>query len=206
MPARPHLMNQNRVQLASAFIIAGLVATVPCAGQSTSTPSGSTDSAIAPDSTPPRTSGPFIRSLRISSLNNYFSVVGEFSGRMIVFDDLIVVKFDRLLATRLLPNDNQRIRLDSIRVGVGVGDTERWSPVDDSEALQVEEVLPKGGRIVRRDVRFDIHHARRDLDASSWIVVTFHITVGRPGETGTHEATTYAHSVKGVLVPPALGR
>jgi hypothetical protein len=161
----------------------GLFAPNPCFGQSAST-----------------TTGPFIRPLVISSLNNYFSVVGEFSGKLIVFDDLIVVRFDKLLATRRLPNENQRIRLDSIRVGIGVGENDRWSPFDDSEALQIEEVLPKGGRIVRRHVRFAINHARRDEDDNAWIVVTFHITVGRPGEVNySHEATTYAHSPRGVL-------
>lgn len=145
--------------------------------------------------------GPFIKPLVISSLDNYFTVVGTFHGKVIVFDDFISVKFDSLLATRLLPNNNQLVRLDSIRVGIGMGTSTSWSPIDNSEALQIEEVLPRGGRIVRRNVRFALNHDRRNDDASAWIVVTFHLTVGRPGEPGySSEATTYAHSEKGVLI------
>ena len=195
------LMNRSSALLGGPLFIAGLLAPTPCVGQST------TPAATETESKPVRATGPFIRPLEISSLNNYFSVVGEFRGKLIVFDDLIVVKFDKLLATRRLPDDNQRIRLDSIRVGIGMGEYTRWSPFDDSEALQIEEVLPKGGRIDRRDVRFAINHTRRDADADAWIVVTFHITVGRPGEANySHEATTYAHSARGVLVPPELHR
>lgn len=149
--------------------------------------------------------GPFLRPLEISSLGNYFSVVGTFHGKIIVFDDFISVKFDSLLATRLLPNDNQFVRLDSIRAGIGMGTPTSWSPMDNSQALQVEEVLPKGARIVRRKIRFAISHDRRKEDANAWIVMTFHLTVGRPGETGySREATTYAHSIKGVLKPPTF--
>jgi hypothetical protein len=148
----------------------------------------------------PRLAKPIERALSISSLQNYFSVVGEFSGKLTVFDDSIVVQFDRLLATRLLPNDTQAIKLDSIRVGVGVGDREHWSPMDDSKALQIGRLLPKGGRITRRNVRFVMMHERRAEDDTAWIVVTFHITAGRPGEAHySRQATTYAHSVKGVL-------
>jgi hypothetical protein len=143
---------------------------------------------------------PIVRQLSISSLDNYFSVVGRFSGALTVFDDSIVVSFDSLIATRRLPEDQQRIRLDSIRVGVGVGDEKSWSPVDDSKALPIGRVLPKGGVIERKGVRFVLPHARNESDDAAWIVVTFHITVGIPGQSGfSREATTYAHSERGVL-------
>jgi hypothetical protein len=147
--------------------------------------------------------GPFLRPLHISSLDNYFSVVGEFHGKLFVFDDLVVVKLDSLVATRVLPNDPQGVRLDSIRVGIGVGDNQRWSPMDDSKAIAIGRAMVRGDRIVHRNVRFALDHAWREGDADSWVVVTFHITTRRPGEKAfTQEAFTYAHSVKGVLAVP----
>jgi hypothetical protein len=141
-----------------------------------------------------------VRSLDISSLGVQFTVVGEFKGKLTIFDDSVVVRFDRLIATRQLPNDNRVVKLDSIRVGVGVGDEESWNPVDDSKALRIGRLLPPGGRLVRRNVPFVMPHERREEDADSWIVVTFHITVGQPGHPDySPQATTYAHSVKGVL-------
>jgi hypothetical protein len=148
----------------------------------------------------PHLAQPIVRSLAISSLDNYFSVVGEFAGTLTVFDDSIVVKLDSLVATRRLPDDNQVIRLDSIRVGVGVGDTNSWSPVDDSKGLRIGRMLPKGGIIKRRDVTFVMLHERSESDDAAWVVVTFHITVGSPGER--HGATTYAHSERGVFAGP----
>lgn len=148
----------------------------------------------------PRLATPIVRPLSISSLDNYYSVVGRLSGALTVFDDSIVVKLDSLVATRRLPNDQQRIRLDSIRVGVGVGDDKTWSPVDDSKALPVGLILPKGDVIERQNVEFMLPHQRREADDKSWLVVTFHITVGDPGESGySQSATTYAHSKPGVL-------
>ena len=131
----------------------------------------------------PRLAAPIVRPLFISSLDNYFSVVGRFSGALTVFDDSIVVKFDSLIATRRLPNDQQQIRLDSIRVGIGVGSDTAWSPVDDSKALVIDRELPKGEVIERKDVRFVMQHERRPADDDSWIVVTFHITVNRDGDS-----------------------
>lgn len=90
--------------------------------------------------------------------------------------------------------------LDSIRVGVGVGDEKTWSPVDDSEALRIGRTLPSGGVIERENARFVLPHGRRESDDKSWLVATFHITVGNPEEPGhSHDATTYAHSQPGVL-------
>jgi hypothetical protein len=150
--------------------------------------------------TRPRLAAPIVRSLSISSLDNHFSVVGHFSGTLAVFDDSIVVRFDSLTATRRLPDDQRQIRLDSIRVGVGVGSDTEWSPVDDSKALLIDQDLPKGHVIERRNVRFVMNHERRELDNDSWIVVTFHITVGREGEPDySTTATTYAHSRRRVL-------
>jgi hypothetical protein len=147
-----------------------------------------------------RLAAPIVRPLFISSLDNRFSVVGRFSGTLTVFDDSIVVKFDSLIATRRLPNDQQQIRLDSIRVGVGVGSDTVWSPVDDSKALLIDRDLPKGEVIERKDVRFVMQHGRRAADDDSWIVVTFHITVNRGGDSGLPtSATTYAHSRRRVL-------
>ncbi|HUQ98314.1 MAG TPA: hypothetical protein VM166_02605 [Gemmatimonadaceae bacterium] len=148
----------------------------------------------------PRLTAPIVRPLEISSLANYFSVVGVFHGKLTVFDDSIVVNFDSLMARRMNPNDPQPVRVDSIRVAVGMGDDNRWSPVDNSKAVQVERVLVGPATLVEHNVRFVLRHERRDEDADSWIVVTFHLTVGRPGDARYQpHATTYAHSVKGVL-------
>lgn len=150
--------------------------------------------------TRPHLAKPIVRSLSISSLDNYFSVVGTFSGELTVFDDSVVVSFDTLIATRRLPGDQRQIRLDSIRVGVGKGDDQGWSPVDDSKAVRIGRMLPKGGVIARKNVRFLLRHERNESDDTAWIVVTFHITVGKRGEVGyTPSATTYAHSERGVL-------
>jgi hypothetical protein len=154
--------------------------------------------------TRPRLAKPIVRPLSISSLDNYFSVVGRFTGQLTIHDDSIVVEFDTLIATRRLPEDTQTIRLDSIRVGVGYGDDDKgWSPLDDSKALRIGRRLARGGSIERHGVRFLLRHERSERDLNSWIVVTFHITVGRPGEPGyLRAATTYAHSKRGVLAAP----
>lgn len=153
--------------------------------------------------TRPHLAAPIVRSLSISSLNNYFSVVGRFTGQLTIYDDSIVVQFDTLIATRRLPDDTQAVKLDSIRVGVGSGDDKGWSPLDDSKALRIGRPLARGGRIVRHDVRFVMQHERSERDANAWIVVTFHITAGRPGEKDySRAATTYAHSKRGVLASP----
>jgi hypothetical protein len=155
---------------------------------------------VAPAPSKPRLAAPIVRPLFISSLDNYFSVVGRFSGLLTVFDDSIVVKFDSLIATRRLPNDRQQIRLDSIRVGVGAGSDTAWSPIDDSMALPINLELAKGEVVERRNASFLIRHERRPADDDSWIVVTFHITVIRDGESSSPTpATTYAHSRRGVL-------
>ena len=147
-----------------------------------------------------RLAAPIMRPLDISSLGVIFTVVGDMHGKLTVFDDSIVVVFDSLVARRQLPNDGRRVRLDSIRVGVGVGDDKSWSQVDDSKALKIGRVLPPGGKIVRRNVRFVLPHERRDEDSDSWMVVTFHITTGRRGHADYQPAaTTYAHSKRGVL-------
>jgi hypothetical protein len=142
-----------------------------------------------------------VTNLIISSLENYFSVVGRFVGKATVFRDSIVVEFDTLFATRVHYGGPIRAtRLDSIRVGVGVGSSTSWSPVDNSNALQVERVMPVGARINLPSSRFALPHARAENDDSNWIVVTFHLTVGRPSDGDYHpDATTYAHSAKGVL-------
>ena len=148
----------------------------------------------------PRLAAPIVRPLDISSLGVIFTVVGDMHGKLTVFDDSIVVAFDRLVVTRQLPNDVRRVRLDSIRVGVGVGDDKSWSPVDDSKALKIGRVLPPSAKIVRRNVRFVLPHVRREEDSDSWIVVTFHLTTGRHGQADYQpNATTYAHSTRGVL-------
>jgi hypothetical protein len=147
----------------------------------------------------PRLAAPIVRPLFISSMDNHFSVVGRFSGALTVYDDSIVVRFDSLIATRRLPNDPQRIRLDSIRVGVGMGADTAWSPVDDSKALSIESELPKGEVIERKDVRFVIRHERREADDDSWVVVTFHITLLEGDAEAPKPATTYAHSRRRVL-------
>jgi hypothetical protein len=150
--------------------------------------------------TRPHLAAPIVRPLFISSLDNHFSVVGRFSGALTVFDDSIVVRFDSLIATRRLPDDPQRIRLDSIRVGVGMGTDTAWSPVDDSKALSIESYLAKGEVIEHKNVRFVVHHERRQADDDAWLVVTFHITVDRDGDSESPKpATTYAHSRRRVL-------
>ena len=157
---------------------------------------------LAQRGNPPRPSlaAPIVRQLSLSSLDNYFTVVGNFSGLLTVHDDSIVVNFDTLVATRRIPRDEQRVRLDSIRVGVGVGDEKTWNPVDDSKALTIGSNLPLGGVIKRRNVRFVLPHERTEADDKAWLVVTFHITVGKRGEPGyLPQATTYAHSKRGVL-------
>ena len=148
----------------------------------------------------PRLPAPIVRPLSISSLDNYFSVVGRFSGRVTVFDDSIVVKFDTVIATRRLPNDQQQIELDSIRVGVGMGSDTSWSPLDDSKALPFGLKLSRGEVIERNNVGFVMRHERRVSDDDSWLVVTFHITVVGEEEGGhPKHATTYAHSRRRVL-------
>lgn len=183
---RPRRTGWRAGEIFALVLIAGFLTPVLCAAQTARI-------------------GPFIRPLVITSLDNYFTVVGTFHGKVTVFDDFVSVKFDSLRATRLLPNDTQFVRLDSIRAGIGMGTPTSWSPADDSEALQIETPLPKGKRIVRRSARFAIRHDRHANDADAWIVMTFHLTVGRPGEPGySREATTYAHSSRGVLKPPAF--
>jgi hypothetical protein len=153
--------------------------------------------------TRPHLAAPIVRPLSISSLNNYFSVVGRFTGQLTIYDDSIVVRFDTLIATRRLPEDTQAVKVDSIRVGVGSGDDKGWSPLHDSPALRIGRRLARGGRIVRHAVRFVMQHERSERDTNAWIVVTFHITTGRPGEKNySRAATTYAHSKRGVLAGP----
>jgi len=148
----------------------------------------------------PRLAAPILRPLDISSLGVIFTVVGDMHGKLTVFNDSIVVAFDSLVATRQLRNDTRRVLLDSIRVGVGMGDDKSWTPVDDSKALKVGRVLPPGGKLVWRGIRFVLPHKRREEDAESWIVVTFHLTSGKRGQADYHpDATTYAHSKKGIL-------
>ena len=139
--------------------------------------------------------------LVISSLGNYFSVVGRFVGKTIVFQDSIAVVFDTLFATRVYHGGAvQPTRLDSIRVGVGVATGTSWSPVDNSDALQVERVIPVGARVTLPRSRFVLPHTRAESDSTAWIVVTFHLTVGKPGDKDYHsDATTYAHSARGIL-------
>ena len=146
----------------------------------------------------------FVKPLIISSLENYFSVVGKFAGKATVFRDSIIVDFDSLFATRVHHGGPIRVtRLDSIRVGVGVGTSTSWSPVDNSNALQVERVMPVGARLNLPRSRFVLPHARTNTDDAHWIVVTFHLTVGKPTDTDYHpDATTYAHSVRGILATP----
>jgi hypothetical protein len=147
----------------------------------------------------PHLAAPLVRDLEISSLGVQFVITGEFKGNLTIYDDSIVVKFDRLLATRQL-HDGGLVTLDSVRVGVGIGDENSWSPVDDSKALRIGRRLSPDSRIVRRNVRFVLPHQRAEGDDSAWIVVTFHLTRGRRGEPGyVSDATTYAHSERGVL-------
>jgi hypothetical protein len=146
--------------------------------------------------------------LVMSSLGNQFSVVGRFVGSSTVFQDSIVVEFDTLFAARMHHGGPALVtRLDSIRVGVGVSTGESWNPVDNSEALQVEQVMPLGARIDLPRARFVLPHVRAESDSTAWIVVTFHLTVGKPGDNDYHpDATTYAHSGRGVLSPPPRER
>jgi hypothetical protein len=155
---------------------------------------------VAATPTRPHLAAPIVRPLFISSLDNYFSVVGRFSGALTAFDDSIVVRFDSLIATRRLPNDPQRVRLDSIQVGVGMGADTAWSPVDDSKALSIESDLATGQVIERKNVLFVVPHERRAADDDAWLVVTFHLTVDRDGDSESPKpATTYAHSRRRVL-------
>lgn len=146
----------------------------------------------------------FSKPVVISSLKNYFSVVGRFVGNVTVFEDSIVVQFDTLFATRMhYGGPIQPTRLDSIRVSVGRGTSTSWSPGDHSKALQVERVMAIGTRLNLPGNRFVLPHGRDEDDASAWLVVTFHLTVGKPGETDYHpDATTYAHSARGILAAP----
>ena len=144
----------------------------------------------------------FVKPLTISSLGDRFSVVGRFVGRVTVYDDSIAVEFDSLVATRLHHGGLLQVtRLDSIRVAVGQASERSWSPTDASQSLQVERVMPVGSRVELPPTRFVIPHRRDQRDAESWLVVIFHLTVGTPGEKDFHpDATTYAHSSKGILV------
>ena len=160
-------------------------------------PVDSSKSEIVP--TRPHLAAPIVRDLEISSLGVQFIITGELKGRLTIYEDSIVVLFDRLLATRQLP-DVGLVTLDSVRVGVGIGDENSWSPTDDSKALRIGRRLPPLGRIVRRNVRFVLPHQRAEMDDTAWIVVTFHLTRGRRGEPGyVSAATTYAHSEREVL-------
>ena len=146
----------------------------------------------------------FVKPLVISSLGNYFSVVGRFVGKATVFADSIAVEFDTVFVTRVHHGGPVQVtRVDSIRVGVGVATRTSWTPVDNSDALQVERVMPVGARINLPRSRFVLPHARNEKDDAHWIVVTFHLTVGKPGDKDYHpDATTYAHSTKGILASP----
>ena len=146
---------------------------------------------------------PIVRPIAISSLDNHFSVVGEFRGKLTVFNDSIVVVFDTLLATSRLPNDGVSPRLDAIRVGIGVQSGKSWTSIDDSKPLKIDLVVSPGTRVLRRDVRFVMKHERKYDDEAAWIVVTFDLTVAHRGETSrSHKAWTYAHSDKGILTAP----
>jgi hypothetical protein len=64
-----------------------------------------------------------------------------------------------------------------------------------------------GSRIELPATRFVLPHRRDPRDADSWLVVIFHLTVGTPGDADFHpDATTYAHSAKGIIVPPTSKR
>ena len=142
--------------------------------------------------------------LLISSLGNTFSVVGRFVGNFTVFQDSIVVEFDTLFAARMhYGGPVLDTRLDSIRVGVGVSTGESWNPVDNSAPLQVERVMPVSARIDLPRSRFVLPHVRAESDSAAWLVVTFHLSVGKPGDENYHsDATTYAHSGRGIISPP----
>jgi hypothetical protein len=146
----------------------------------------------------------FVKPLTISSLGDRFSVVGRFVGRATVYEDSIAVEFDSLVATRVHHGGPIQItRLDSIRVAIGQSSERAWNPVDASQSLQVERAMAVGSRIELPATRFVLPHRRDARDADAWLVVIFHLTVGTPGETDFHpDATTYAHSGKGILIPP----
>lgn len=146
-----------------------------------------------------------VEPLTISSLGDRFSVVGRFVGRATVFEDSIAVEFDSLFATRVHHGGPVQVtRLDSIRVAVGQSTERAWSPIDPSQSLQVERVMTVGSRVDLPATRFVLPHRRRQGDADAWLVVIFHLTVGTPGEKDFHpDATTYAHSIKGIFVEPA---
>ena len=147
----------------------------------------------------------FVKPLTISSLGDRFSVVGRFVGRATVLDDSIVVEFDTLVARRAHHGGPVQVtRLDSIRVAVGQRAERSWNPTDASQSLQVERVMAIGSRIELPAARFVLPHRCDQRDADSWLVVIFHLTVGTPGDTDFHpDATTYAHSAKGILVEGA---
>jgi hypothetical protein len=162
------------------------------------------ESAIAP-AAPVRSilAVPIVRPIAISSLDNYFSVVGEFHGKLTVFNDSIVVVFDTLFVTRRLPENGIPPRLDAIHVGVGVQSGQSWTTVDNSKPLKMNLIVPHGANVLRRNVRFVMKHERKYADEQAWIVVTFDLTVAHPGEKQrSHKAWTYAHSEKGVLNAP----
>lgn len=143
---------------------------------------------------------PIVRPIAISSLDNYFSVVGEFHGKLTVFNDSIVVVFDTLFVTRRLPDNGAPPRLDAIRVGVGVQSGQSWTSIDDSKPLKIGLIVPRGASVLRHDVRFVMKHERKYADEGAWIVVTFALTVAHAGENKrSHKAWTYAHSEKGIL-------
>ena len=143
---------------------------------------------------------PIVRPIEISSLDNYFSVVGEFHGKLTVFNDSIVVVFDTLFVTRRLPDNGAPPRLDAIRVGVGVQSGESWTSIDESKPLKMNLIVPHGANVLRRNVRFVMKHERKYADEGAWIVVTFDLTVAHPGEKNrSQKAWTYAHSEKGIL-------
>ena len=158
---------------------------------------------------PADSSAAFVKPLVITSLGYHFSVVGRFVGRITVLEDSIVAELDTLFATRVHHGGPVQVtRLDSIRIGVGKGTERSWSPTDNSPSLQVERVMTVGSSIQLPAARFVIPHRRNADDGNAWLVVTFHLTVGRLGEPDFHsDATTYAHSAKGILDgPPAISR
>lgn len=79
-----------------ATIAASLAGAFPGAG-------AQTPSALntAPVDTQSRLAVPFIKPIVISSLGNYFSVVGRFVGKVMVFEDSIAVELDTLFASRV---------------------------------------------------------------------------------------------------------
>jgi len=144
--------------------------------------------------------------ITISSLEDRFSVVGRFVGKVRVFEDSIAVELDSLFAMRVHHGGPVLVtRLDSIRVAVGQASQRSWNPTDASQALQVERVMTVGSRIQLPPTRFVLPHRRDERDADAWLVVIFHLTVGVPDEEGFHpDATTYAHSARGILLAPSV--